>query len=261
MTEQTEQYFINEQSDFFSYMVDNALFKTPKTYHDYVSRLRYISKFYRLDNTLTLEGVTDIINGLRQSMDDRDRYNTDKGINDLKSGLKRFLEYVQSDYRKRLADTVLHEELMIKNDNNISITEREAIVKSRVGQGLFRDELISYWHGCSVTECKTIPLLMASHIRPWRKSDNQQRLDVFNGLLLTPNLDKLFDRGYISFDKRGKIICSDALPKADLKSLAISPSMGLIKIEDQHNQYLQYHREYCLLWVASHNFLGILYSF
>jgi len=88
---------------------------------------------------------------------------------------------------------------------------------------------------------------MASHIMPWRKCNNTQRLDVYNGLLLTPNLDKLFDKGYISFDKKGRIICSDALPKSDMQSLAISNNMHLTKIDDKHQKYLDYHREYCLI--------------
>ena len=88
---------------------------------------------------------------------------------------------------------------------------------------------------------------MASHIKPWRNSTNQQRLDVYNGLLLTPNLDKLFDKGYISFDKKGKIICSEALPYSDIKSLAITKDMRLSKIEDCHQEYLEYHRIYRLL--------------
>ena len=245
--ESFEQYYINEQTDFFAYMIDSNMFKNSKTCHDYVSRLRYVSHFFRLDKTLTKEKADEIIESLRLSMNQRDRYNTPKGITDIGSGLKKFLDYVQSDYRKIIDDTVLAEENEILNDNSISITERNSIVKSRIGQGTFRNDLISFWHGCSVTQCHTIPLLMASHIKPWRKSDNMQRMDVYNGLLLTPNLDKLFDRGYISFDKRGKIIFSSAIPTSDISALAISPDMRLTKIMEQHQKYLEFHRNYCLL--------------
>lgn len=224
-----EQYFINEQADFYAYMIDKSLFKTRKTYQDYISRLRYVSHYYRLDKTLTRDDISLIIEGLHKTIKQRDKYNTNKGITDIASGLKRFLDYVQSDYRKKLEDSVLAEESKIQKDSSISETEHESIVKSRIGQGYFRNKLIEYWQGCSVTQCRTISLLMASHIQPWRKSDNEQRLDVYNGLLLTPNLDKLFDKGYISFDKKGKIICSNALPKDDLKSLAISHNMQLTK--------------------------------
>ncbi|MCQ2053636.1 MAG: HNH endonuclease, partial [archaeon] len=242
-----EQYFINEQADFYAYMIDKSLFKSRKTYQDYISRLRYVSHYYRLDKTLTRDDISLIIEGLHKTIKQRDKYNTNKGITDIASGLKRFLDYVQSDYRKKLEDSVLAEESKIQKDSSISETERESIVKSRIGQGYFRNKLIEYWQGCSVTQCRTISLLMASHIQPWRKSDNEQRLDVYNGLLLTPNLDKLFDKGYISFDKKGKIICSNALPKDDLKSLAISHNMQLTKVEEHHQKYLEFHRNNCLI--------------
>lgn len=88
---------------------------------------------------------------------------------------------------------------------------------------------------------------MASHIKPWRKSNNYQRLDVYNGLLLIPNIDKLFDRGYISFSKSGKIIFSDFLPSEDKRIFNLTQSLRLVHLEDGHLPYLQYHREHCLL--------------
>lgn len=177
----------------------------------------------------------------------RDKYNSISGVRDIGSGLKKFLEYIQSDYKKKLDDSILHEEHEILTDNSIDSTEKESIIKSRIGQGVFRQNLIDYWKGCSVTECKTTCLLVASHIRPWRKSDNKQRLDVFNGLLLIPNFDKLFDRGYISFDDNGKIICSDFLSEHDRKIFGIRQSMHLKHVGKNHLPYLKYHRESCLL--------------
>ena len=243
----THQIFANEESDFFFYMMDKQLFSNKRTYHDYISRLRYVSQFYPIDKTLTKERVAEIVKDLKDTAPNRTKYNTSKGISDITSGLKRFLEYVQSDYLKQLSQTILSEETKINNNANLSSTEKEALVKSRIGQGRFRDSLIAYWNGCSVTSCEAIPILVASHIKPWRKSDNTQRLDVYNGLLLTPNLDKLFDRGYISFDDKGKLICSDALPQRDMKILGASPSMSLTRIEDRHKAYLAFHRDNCLL--------------
>lgn len=243
----TEQYYINEQPDFFNYMVDKHLFKNKKTYHDYMTRLKYVSRMFRLDKSLTKEKVAEIVEELKRTMNERDHYNTLRGVSDVASGLNRFLEYVESDYRKQLDDSILRDEKRIQDDVMLSVTEKEAIIRSRVGQGLFRQRLLDYWDGCSVTQCQIYPLLMASHIRPWRKSDNIQRLDVFNGLLLTPNLDKLFDKGYISFDKKGYIICSDFLPSVDRNIFGVDPSLRLVHIEDRHQPYLQYHRENCLL--------------
>ena len=242
-----EQDFINEQTDFFNYMVDNKLFKNRQTYHDYITRLRYVSHFYRLDETLTFERISDIANELKQTISKRDRYNTLKGVSDIVSGLKRFAEYIHSDYKKKLEDSILSEHNHINNDNSLNLTEKEALITSRVGQGIFRQKLIEYWKGCSVTKCQNYSLLMASHIKPWRKSNNYQRLDVYNGLLLIPNIDKLFDRGYISFSKTGKIIFSDFLPSEDKRIFNLTQSLRLVHLEDGHLPYLQYHREHCLL--------------
>ena len=242
-----EQYFINEQSDFFNYMMDRQLFKTRKTYGDYMSRLKYVSRLYKLDRSLTKERVAEIVADLKRTMPERAQYNSERRVSDLASGLRRYLEYVESDYKKKLDDSILHEERIVQKDAQLQPTEKEAIIKARLGQGLFRQRLIDYWEGCSVTQCPTYPLLMASHIKPWRRSDNVQRLDVFNGLLLTPNIDKLFDKGYISFDKRGGIILSNFLSASDRKLLGVDANLHLQRIDDRHQPYLEYHRQYCLL--------------
>jgi len=81
---------------------------------------------------------------------------------------------------------------------NIPETEKDALIKSRVGQGRFRTEQKIYWKNhCAVTGCTLIDLLKASHIKPWRDGSNEERLDKYNGLLLVPNLDSAFDKGYI----------------------------------------------------------------
>lgn len=119
-------------------------------------------------------------------------------------------------------------------------TEKENLIKSRVGQGDFREKLIKYWKGCSITNFKNIEILIASHIKPWSSSTNEERLDVYNGLLLIPNLDKLFDKGFISFDDSGKILISRSLK--DYYTLGVNRDMN-INIEEKHKKYLSFHRE------------------
>ena len=245
--ESLEQIFINEQSDFFNYLKENQAFKSEKTYRDYITRLSYVSHFYRLDGSITEDDISIIIEGLTKTMNNRDRYNTPKTIGDLASGLKKFLEYVKSDYRKKISDSVLKDVSVLEQDSTINATEKEALVKARIGQGIFRQQLFDLWHGCSVTECKTQTILIASHIRPWRQSNNKQRLDVFNGLLLIPNLDKLFDKGYISFRDDGRIIKSAFLPPKEYEILGVSDNMRLKSLNDKHFPYLKYHRDNCLL--------------
>lgn len=125
-------------------------------------------------------------------------------------------------------------------------TEREAIIQSRIGQGPFRLDLINYWSGCAVTGCKSIEVLRASHIKPWRESSHRERLDVYNGLLLIPNLDEAFDKGMIGFADDGRIIISSFLNHEDAVKLGTYADMSIDKLDKRHCDYLEYHRNQVL---------------
>ena len=126
---------------------------------------------------------------------------------------------------------------------NLSSTEREAIVKARIGQGQFRKSLIDYWSVCAVTGCTESKLLRASHIKPWSESTLSERLSLYNGLLLSPALDACFDSGFVSFNDTGNIMVSDQFRERDLTALGIHRDMKLTKVEPGHKKYLAYHRE------------------
>lgn len=125
-------------------------------------------------------------------------------------------------------------------------TERKQLQKSRIGQGQFRSALIEQWKGCAISGVGQLDLLRASHIKPWRVSSNEERLDRFNGLLLLPHYDHLFDQGYISFDNGGAVIISAALPESARKEMGITEDLLLEPLYQQHRPYLAYHREHVL---------------
>lgn len=126
-------------------------------------------------------------------------------------------------------------------------TTRQAIVQARIGQGQFRADLIEYWRGCAVTGCELTGILVASHIKPWRESNNVERLDPFNGLLLTPNLDRAFDQGYISFQDDGAVIISSLLEPAAMLSLGLATNLTLRSVHAKHLPFLQWHRSHIFL--------------
>lgn len=100
-------------------------------------------------------------------------------------------------------------------DNEITETEKEQIIKSRIGQSAFKKALLAVEKKCKLCGVSDERFLVASHIKPWSQSNHQERLDVNNGLLLCPNHDALFDKGYISFDDDdGTILISDSLDAA-----------------------------------------------
>lgn len=123
-------------------------------------------------------------------------------------------------------------------------TEAERLVVQRVGQGLFREALLDYWQGrCCVTGLAVSPLLRASHIKPWAGcADDDERLDVFNGLLLAPHVDALFDGGWISFEDSGAVIVSGALPAEAFGPLGVSTQWKVAGLRAEHLGYLAHHR-------------------
>ena len=137
----------------------------------------------------------------------------------------------------------LSEELK-KFPEGIQNTEVERIIRQRIGQGTYRSAMLKYWDGaCAVTGVCLTSVLKASHALPWAecKSDSE-RMDVYNGFLLTANLDALFDRFLISFDSDGQIIISDKISNADRKNLGLDSSLRLRWITQSHETYLEQHR-------------------
>lgn len=144
------------------------------------------------------------------------------------------------DYLRDIAGEELAEDLeAIVQDDAIPTTEKSTFFNARVGQGKFRKALIDQWQGCAVTGFSDTRFLVASHIKPWKASNHQERLDPYNGLLLLPNLDKVFDLGYITFKESGEILIHDDLEEHAL--LGVSPSLR-VKLDEQHQENMDYHR-------------------
>lgn len=238
--------FADLQADFYQYLRTKTNL-SKKACGDYVSRLKFLANKYPLDRNFNASKIKDIMNNEKEDMQHRDRYNNAHAMSDFHSGLVKFLAFIDSGFLQEKEQQTIDEINEVENSTTLSKTEKDSIVKSRIGQGLFRQRLFSIWHSCAITSCDVPWFLMASHIKPWRDSDNQERLDAYNGLLLIPNYDKMFDKGYISFSTEGKIIISPLLTSNDRKELKLSSDAHLRFIAPQHQKYLEYHREHCLL--------------
>ena len=130
----------------------------------------------------------------------------------------------------------------ILENPNTTETEKKSLVSCRIGQGEFRRQLLQYWKGCAATGYRNTRLLMASHIKPWRVANSEERLDVYNGLLLTPNLDKAFDLGYITFTESGEIRISTELEQPNVLGVELSLC---IRLAPQHQPFIEYHQSEC----------------
>ena len=131
----------------------------------------------------------------------------------------------------------------ILSNENLDSTTKQAIVDARKGQGKFGSEVRELWnHRCAVTGSSTRVVLEASHIKRWADSNDAQRLDPNNGLLLTANLHKLFDAGLISFDDSGKMLVSSKLSQSEQEILGVVGKKLSKNPSAETANYLAYHR-------------------
>ncbi len=164
--------------------------------------------------------------------------------NNLRTGIKFFFKragitlYTIPEEMSRVEEQGNTYEMLQPNK-----TERSGLVTTRVGQGAYRKSILHRWeYKCAVTEYSDIKILIASHIKPWRDAIDKERLDVDNGILLSPDFDALFDKHLISFENSGKIILSSQLEASDYKTLGITGKEKIKELSEGNCLYLNEHR-------------------
>lgn len=143
-----------------------------------------------------------------------------------------------------VADDILDDEEEYRiNKESIAETEKDQLVKARRGQGVFRQRLEKMEKQCRMTGVNDKRMLIASHIKPWRSSNNLEKVDGQNGLLLSPHVDKLFDRGWISFKNSGEVLCSSVEIKSIMHEWGLDDVMNVGSFRERQKRYLEYHRD------------------
>lgn len=163
-----------------------------------------------------------------------------RGNHMYSNALKQYRYFMNTTYEEKESPEYT---AAIKNDPTIPETERTAIIQSRVGQGAFRKSLVDKYCGCCIITGINHPkLLVASHIKPWAISTNEERLSVNNGLLLSATYDRLFDCGLITFDKMGRIHLSRFIGDENVKRLRLEENMQFdLRLDGHMGEYLDYH--------------------
>jgi hypothetical protein len=138
----------------------------------------------------------------------------------------------------------LAQELAILQRADLSKAEKESLIQARRGQGRYRQDLEKVEGGCRVTGLIDRRHLRASHIKPWSESNDQEKLDPSNGLLLSPHIDHLFDRGYISFTNDGDLLVSKHLNPVVLGAWGLTGSIKRKPFDAKQCVYLEYHRNH-----------------
>jgi hypothetical protein len=138
----------------------------------------------------------------------------------------------------------------IQADPGLSATQKQQLVVARKGQGIFRERVLALEPRCRVTGVTNPWLLIASHIKPWRSCETAaERLDGANGLMLTPDVDRLFDRGMIGFEGDGRVLVSAALAEGDLAAMGLEGLAGRCVggFTAAQAGYLAWHRRWVLV--------------
>lgn len=133
----------------------------------------------------------------------------------------------------------------LAQDARIPETTRQAVVQARRGQGLFKQNVMKRESACRLTGVDRQEHLRASHCKPWRDANNQERLDGENGLLLTPDADHLFDRGFVSFDDNGDVLWSPVVHVPSLLRMGLDPASikNVGRFSEGQRSYLAFHRD------------------
>lgn len=126
---------------------------------------------------------------------------------------------------------------------DIGPTTKSQLVKSRRGQGIFKTNVRLNETKCRVTGVTDPKHLIASHIKPWCESNDEEKLNGCNGLLLAPHIDHLFDRGLISFSNNGDLLISSKMDSKVLSAWGISPGINVGSFKPEQIPFLNYHRE------------------
>ena len=235
---------------FRKYLVDNGY--NEENIQNIISRLKYLISLDNLPivfdgSIITIDMINKTEQWLVNDINNREKYQSIDGIKSLKSALNRFSDYTESTQDTFI--TNLNEEgcknlidSIERDTETLSNEEKKTLIKYRIGQGKFRRELRRIYNdACVISGINFGPLLIASHIKPWLHSNNIERIDPYNGLLLIPNYDKLFDLGLISFDEKGQILISSLLKENEIKEFKLS-SLITIKLHKQSIPYMEFHR-------------------
>ena len=216
--------------------------KSEKTANSYVGAIRGKVSEWASDAGISDQNLISVTghSAVRRVMDELGTYEAfreadQRGKSMYSSALKSYLNFLDITYQAEVSEDI--EDIL--RDASIEETQRMTYVNARIGQGKFRTELIEYWDKCAVTGYSGKGFLVASHIKPWKVSNSQERLDKFNGLLLLANIDKAFDLGFVTFKTDGGIVISEFIEKPDVLGIHEKMKVNLV---EQHQTYMEYHR-------------------
>lgn len=253
--------FLNEtdreqKRSFYSQIVyENASFSRSMTNESYINEIQFLVKTIEECGQITKDELLAIIfcdiNSYSKGYLTREELNIKLAEITANNAAKR--KYNQRNYLFNLCGTLTD---IYTNNNYMSLNpglimdKQEKAHKGRDPylQRLYKTALIDeekkLYHDIKekcVLEHKGYPILIASHIKPYAKCDKKEQFDRNNGLLLSKNMDSLFDGGYITFDDKGNVIPSSKLD-SEVAAYVKTFKLDAIIFNSQRQAYMEYHR-------------------
>lgn len=123
--------------------------------------------------------------------------------------------------------------------------KQKEISRARDGQGKYREQLLEQCRFCPFTMISDERLLIASHIKPWASSNNDEKTDPYNGYILSPLYDKLFDRGYITFTSNRHVLLSEFISPYTWEQIGLKNGAFIkaLPMDDKRIKYLDFHHQ------------------
>lgn len=187
------------------------------------------------------------IHGLTPDKTIQERVQRDSQFTRIAKGVYALTNFVEEVEIEDLGFfTVEKDEIVFKETKKFTSTEKLVRQKVRVGQSYFRNNLLSEMKRCPITGIDDKRLLIASHIKPWVHSNNDERINTKNGLLLSPLFDKLFDKsiGLITFTPEKRILISNKISEENVARLNIFNNQEVENLDiTGREEFLEYHRK------------------
>ena len=160
----------------------------------------------------------------------------------LEEQLQKIQDEIAVETNDQLTDSAMEEEIWQRTD--LGPREKRQLISARIDQGIFRENVERIEKACRVTGVLDRRHLRASHIKPWKVSDDREKIDGFNGLLLSPHIAHLFDRGHISFSNDGRMLISEHLNPTVLRAWGLDKIRPPQAFRPEQWVYLEFHRQH-----------------
>lgn len=127
---------------------------------------------------------------------------------------------------------------------------RKIAGRDAADQAKYRQEIISRYSSCVITKVSDPELLVACHLKDYKKCTQQEEFDPFNGVTMTPTMHRIYDLGDMTFTEQGEVVFSDFLRNMDRKNLNLNRTIR-VNLNAKSLPYVKWHNEHVFRRLAN----------